>query len=117
MSCCTTAEKNQTRRFEVLYERGQLTVIKEIEKSVFGSDYGANSWTTLRQAKELCAFLSLDRGDRLLDLGSGAGWPGLYIAGQSGCQVTLLDLPLSALKIALDRAVIDGIDHLSLIHI
>jgi len=111
MSCCTAAEKNQKRRFEALYERGKLPVIKEIEKIVFGSDYGANSWTTLQQAKELCASLSLGRGDRLLDLGSGAGWPGLYIAGQSGCQVTLLDLPWSALKIALDRSVIDRIDH------
>ena len=26
---------------------------------------------------------------RLLDVGSGRGWPGLYLAGRTGCRVVL----------------------------
>jgi ubiquinone/menaquinone biosynthesis C-methylase UbiE len=48
--------------------------------------------------------------DRLLDVGAGAGWPGLYFAHVAGCHLTLLDLPESGLRIARERAVVDGID-------
>ena len=113
MGCCTTAEKNQKKRFEVIYERGQLPVIMDIERIVFGSDYGANSWTTAQQVEDLCKLLALDPGDSLLDIGSGTGWPGLYIADQSGCEITLVDIPLSALKIALDRALSDNLERRS----
>jgi SAM-dependent methyltransferase len=113
MGCCTTAEKNQKKRFEVIYERGQLPVIMDIERIVFGSDYGANSWTTAQQVEDLCKLLALDSGDSLLDIGSGTGWPGLYIADQSGCEITLVDIPLSALKIALDRTLSDNLERRS----
>jgi hypothetical protein len=38
--------------------------------------------------------LHLSAADRLLDLGSGRGWPGLYLAARTGCAVVLTDLPL-----------------------
>ena len=39
-----------------------------------------------------------------LDLGAGSGWPGLYLAKRSGCDLALVDLPLSGLQIAAERA-------------
>jgi cyclopropane fatty-acyl-phospholipid synthase-like methyltransferase len=42
---------------------------------------------------------------RLLDVGTGRGWPALYLAQQSGCSVVGTDLPLSALQKARARAV------------
>ena len=106
---CTTAEKDLKKRFEGIYERGQLPVIKDIERCVFGSDYGANSWTTRAEADDICQLLELRSGHRLLDVGAGSGWPGLYMAKQSGCDVVLVDLPRSALEVAVDRAVQDQI--------
>ena len=106
---CTTAEKDLKKRFEGIYERGQLPVIKDIERRVFGSDYGANSWTTRAEADDICQLLELRSGHRLLDVGAGSGWPGLYMAKQSGCDVVLIDLPHAALEVAVDRAVLDQI--------
>ena len=106
---CTAAEKDQKKRFEGIYERGQLPVIKDIERRVFGSDYGANSWTTRAEADDICQLLELRSGHRLLDVGAGSGWPGLYMAKQSGCDVVLVDLPRAALEVAVDRAVQDQI--------
>ena len=37
-------------------------------------------------------------------MGSGSGWPGLYIARRLGCDTVLVDIPLQALKIAVSRA-------------
>jgi ubiquinone/menaquinone biosynthesis C-methylase UbiE len=75
-----------------------------IERQVCGCDYGGNSWTTQHQAHVIQKFLRLKSGLRLLDLGAGSGWPGLYLALNSNCDLTLVDIPMSGLRIALDRA-------------
>jgi phosphoethanolamine N-methyltransferase len=79
-----------------------------IERRVCGCDYGGNSWTSRAEAQQMAARLGLRPGVRLLDLGAGSGWPGLYLGKTSGCDVTLVDLPLSGLRIAAERARKDG---------
>jgi len=107
---CSLLEKEQKNRFGEIYKQGQLPIILEIEHSVFGSDYGANSWTTRRQADEIARLLNLQSHHDLLDLGSGSGWPGLYLAKQSGCRIVLVDLPITGLTIALQRSRRDGLN-------
>ncbi len=46
---------------------------------------------------------------RLLEVGAGSGWPGLYLATTTGCEVVQTDLPLDGLRIAAARAVADGL--------
>lgn len=95
--------------FERDYEIAQAPLMREIERCVRGCDYGATSWTTRAQAEQLAARLELGRGRRLLEVGSGSGWPGLFLATLSGCDVVLTDLPLSGLRIARERAEQDGL--------
>jgi len=99
----------QRQRFDEFYLRSQSPVLLSIERTVCGCGYGGNSWTTRDEADRIGAILGLKPGRRLLDLGAGAGWPGLYLAQQSGCDVVLLDLPISGLRIAVRRAVKDRI--------
>lgn len=84
-------------------------LILEIERVVCGSDYGGTSWTTRAEADDIGARLRLAPGKRLLDLGAGSGWPGLYLARRSGCDVTLSDLPVDGLQAAELRAARDGL--------
>lgn len=92
------------------YEIAQAPLMREIERCVRGSDYGATSWTTREQAEQSVVRLGLGRGRRLLELGAGSGWPALFLATRSGCDVVLTDLPLSGLRIARERAARDGLD-------
>ena len=91
-------------RFEERYGAGQNAATVALEREVIGGDYGANSYTTREQADTLIEHLDLARGKRLLDIGAGRGWPGLYLSKRSGCRVVLADLPLVALSEAGRRA-------------
>lgn len=91
-------------------------VAAEIERLVIGADYGADGYTTLAQADQLRHLLDLGPGDRLLELGSGSGWPGLHLATTSGCTLVMTDLPADDapppgehLRQALRRATTDGL--------
>ncbi len=97
-------EQAQRERLEELYARAQSPVMLSIERSVCGCDYGGTSWTTRAEAEQIAALAGLQPGLRLLDLGAGSGWPGLYLAEMSGCDVALVDLPLAGLRIAAARA-------------
>lgn len=76
----------------------------EIERAVCGCDYGGTSWTTRDEADRVAEILKLKPGVRLLDVGAGSGWPGLYLARITGCDVVLVDVPLEAIRIAAARA-------------
>ncbi len=81
-----------------------------IERDVIGAVWGANGYTTVAQANELSRHLDLGPASRLLDLGTGCGWPGLYLAKQSGCSMVGTDMPVEGLAIAARRAGAEGMD-------
>src|SRR6059036_3424105 len=92
------------QRFADRYDVKRTDALLKAELAVIGGDWGANGYTTHAQADRLLDALALRPGDRLLDLGAGRGWPGLYLARQSGCDVVLTDVPLAALRSAQVRA-------------
>lgn len=81
-----------------------------IEQKVIGAMWGANGYTTVDQADELGRRLELGTGSHLLDVGTGRGWPGLYLARQSLCSVVGTDMPVEGLAIAARRARAEAID-------
>ena len=90
--------------FQERYRNTPSLLARQIEQRVIGGDWGANGFTTMAQADTLARELHLSAADRLLDLGSGRGWPGLYLAARTGCAVVLTDLPLEGLRVAVNRA-------------
>jgi len=89
-----------TERF---YRATGVPACRRLEQLVLGSDWGGNGYTTFAQARRLLELLDLGPGRRLLDVGSGRGWPGLYMAATSGCDVVLTDVPAEALREGADR--------------
>ncbi len=100
---------NDSCDFAGCYERSRLPEMRKLERDVLGCDYGGTSWTTRAQADHIAESLALGPGIRLLEVGSGSGWPGLFLGGETGCDVTLLDIPVNALKLANERAIDDGL--------
>ncbi len=96
--------------FNERYRLVEEPAMRRAEIRVIGSDYGATSYTTRAQADRLARLLKLERGKLLLDVGSGTGWPGIYVARSTGCWVVLTDLPLEGLRIASRRMRHDGVE-------
>jgi SAM-dependent methyltransferase len=95
--------------FQERYRNPPSQLASQIERRVIGGDWGANGFTTMDQADTLADKLGLSALDRLLDLGTGRGWPGLYLAARTGCRVVLTDLPLEGLRVAANRAAGEGL--------
>jgi 2-polyprenyl-3-methyl-5-hydroxy-6-metoxy-1,4-benzoquinol methylase len=95
--------------FQERYRTTPSPLAGQIEQRVIGGDWGANGFTTMAQADTLARELHLSAADRLLDLGTGRGWPGLYLAAKTGCRVVLADLPLEGLRVAANRATSEGL--------
>jgi 2-polyprenyl-3-methyl-5-hydroxy-6-metoxy-1,4-benzoquinol methylase len=100
----TKIERETAERFAERYRVGPAEVSRRVELAVIGGDWGANGYTTVAQANLLGRELRLRPGVRLLDLGAGRGWPGLYLAASTGCQVVLSDVPIEGLQAAAARA-------------
>jgi len=90
-------------------ELARSDAMRDLERSVYGCDYGNTSGTTRLEAERIARLLELRPAAKLLDLGAGSGWPGLYLAQLTGCDVVMVDLPLAALRIARERAATDGL--------
>lgn len=90
--------------FETQHLQHNHPAMRELERDVLGCDFGGTSWTTKSQADAIPAALGLKAGVSLLEIGAGTGWPGLYLAKLTDCDVTLLDIPAGSLKLAHQRA-------------
>jgi ubiquinone/menaquinone biosynthesis C-methylase UbiE len=103
---CIGAECDFVNEYEIV----QSPLMQEIEQCMRGIAYGGTSWTTRTQAEATATRLGLGSGRRLLDLGSGSGWPSLFFAKLTGCEVVATDLPLTGLRVAKARVAHDGLD-------
>lgn len=96
-------DREMAEHFAQRYRVGPDEASRRMELAVIGGDWGANGYTTVAQADLLGRELGLRPGMRLLDIGAGRGWPGLYLADATGCQVVLTDVPVEGLRTAADR--------------
>lgn len=106
----TKDEREALQEFSERYALTGTPVVDDIERRVIDAVWGANGYTTRAQADELGKRLDLARGRCLLDIGAGRGWPGLYLAHRTGCDVVATDLPLEGLRAAAGRAAREQID-------
>ena len=99
-----TEEERTIERFRERYGRPGSRAQCAVERAGIGASVGSNGYTTIAQADELGRWLRLGSGVRLLDVGCGRGYPGLYLARETGCSVVASDLPLFSLRAGLARA-------------
>ncbi|MCP4981135.1 MAG: methyltransferase domain-containing protein [Gammaproteobacteria bacterium] len=96
------------------YQIAYRTITSEAARSersrAFGDDdIGQHSWTTPGELLNMISACELSEQSVVLDIGCGAGGPALFVARQSGCHVTGLDIDEQGIKIANARAAKQGL--------
>lgn len=74
-----------------------------------GEDVGQQSFITPRYLDELARRISIGPSDHLLDVGSGAGGPALYLAEATGCRVTGIEPNAVGVEVASSLAADAGL--------
>ena len=97
-------DKRIVSRFQNRYSLPVTDAALAVEREVIGANVGASGYTTVAQANALIPELRLRPGTLLLDVGAGRGWPGIYLAQETGCRVVLADIPAPGLAAAVKRA-------------
>ena len=70
---------------------------------VFGKDLTQDGQADMESLNDLIAYLDIRQGDKVLDLGCGAGGISEYLSDETGAHVTGLDYAASAIDVAMDR--------------
>jgi cyclopropane fatty-acyl-phospholipid synthase-like methyltransferase len=101
-------ERTTIEQFDQSYRYVTSPVMQSIERNVCGCAYGGTR-TTRDEADRIGQALSLAHGKTILEVGAGAGRPSLYLAKETGCSAVLVDLPLEGLRVAFERAQMEGL--------
>src|SRR6516165_7977166 len=67
-------------------------VLAQVRRDTYGEDFGQSSWVTGQEYRRFFQFLGLAATDHILDVGCGSGGPALFLAHQTGCRVTGVDV-------------------------
>lgn len=71
------------------------------------------SFISASDLNRICGLLSLAAGERLADLGCGAGGIGLWLARQTGARLSGVDISAAAVALAMKKAARLGLNNLS----
>lgn len=77
----------------------------------YNCNYQVKGYTTRDEACQMGNLLGLQPDICLLEVGAGAGWPGLFFTEELGCDTVLMDLPLAELRTATEKAANDCISN------
>ena len=63
-----------------------------VRRETYGEDLGQTSWMTAPEWLDLADRCGITAGSDVLEVGSGSGGPGVYLALQRGCRLTGVDI-------------------------
>jgi len=93
--------------YDTNYGNFHAALYEQVRRDAFGDDIGQNSWLTATEQDKFRTWLLLQPGQRLLDVGCGAGGPALRLCFKTGCSVTGVDIHeqgiAAAQKLSADR--------------
>ena len=106
-------DSSWTEVFTSVFEAPTSAVEAQIWTEVYGEEHPAElepySFTTRSELRRIADGLALSRDDLLIDVGCGRGGPGLWVASTAGASVLGVDISLTALEAARQRAVALGL--------
>jgi SAM-dependent methyltransferase len=79
-------------------------VLAQVRRDTYGEDFGQSSWVTGPEYRQFFRLLELSASDHVLDVGCGSGGPALFLARETGCRVTGVDVNEAGIQAGLALA-------------
>ena len=96
-----TADDAPSREFfDRSYRASPDELSREIRAAAFGEDIGQFSWTTADEHRRFQRQLGIDSESHVLDVACGSGGPALFMARETGCRVTGIDIHADGVEAA-----------------
>ncbi len=100
--------------FEDLYGDHDNDALREIYREVYAEDFAAEAdpcgFTTMTDLRTLARYSDVGEGDSLADVACGRGGSGLWVARETGCRLTGLDLTEGGIRHARGRIADFGLE-------
>jgi ubiquinone/menaquinone biosynthesis C-methylase UbiE len=78
--------------YDTSYDHYAAEVQRAVRRETYGEDIGQTGWMTSQEFCRFLQLLALDADSNVLEVGSGAGGCALFMAQQTGCHVTGIDI-------------------------
>ncbi len=78
--------------YDSMYGHFAEDLYKQIRAEAFGEDIGQNSWLSAGEHRHFFTRMALSGADHVVEIASGSGGPALFMAAETGCSVTGVDL-------------------------
>jgi len=83
---------NRRPDYDRTYERVADELYATIRREAFGEEIGQFSWLTADEYRHFFTLLGIDAGSEVLEVASGSGGLAVFMAQETGCRVTGLDI-------------------------
>jgi cyclopropane fatty-acyl-phospholipid synthase-like methyltransferase len=104
------AHEKDTGFYDRTYEHSSDELYAAIRAEAFGDEIGQFSWLTADEYRQFFEWLDLDATSHVLEVASGSGGPALFMASETGCRVTGLDIHEAGVTAATALARERGLD-------
>jgi SAM-dependent methyltransferase len=98
-----------TSHYDSEYRRTTEDLYTEIRSEAFGEEIGQYSWLTADEYRSFFVLLEIDAASCVIEIASGSGGPALFMAEETGCRVTGVDIHEAGVATANARAAERGI--------
>ena len=84
--------KSKVELYSGTYKNYAENLYREIRKETYGEDIGQNSWLTAEEYRDFFSLLKLTPGKKILEIATGSGGPAIFMAKETGCSLTGIDI-------------------------
>jgi SAM-dependent methyltransferase len=78
--------------YNTYYDKFAADAQTAVRSETYGEDIGQSSWMTADELRHFIDLLKIDESSNVLEVGSGSGGPALFLAKETGCNVTGVDV-------------------------
>jgi cyclopropane fatty-acyl-phospholipid synthase-like methyltransferase len=85
-------DEREAGYYDRTYEHAADALYATIRREAFGEDIGQFSWLTADEYRRFFRWSGIEHASHVVEIASGSGGPALFMAQETGCRVTGVDI-------------------------